>query len=60
MTAVELVFLSLSGSWPTAEACGDLSGQCLSQKYQNVKMADVKCHVRRKRLVSWKASAEGS
>lgn len=48
MTAVELSFPSLSGSQPAAETSGDLSGQCLSQKCQNIKMADIKCHVRGK------------
>jgi len=60
MTAVELSFPSLNGSQPTAEASGDLSGQCLSQKYQNIKMADIKCHVRAEGLSAGRLSAEGS
>lgn len=45
MTAVELSFPSLSGSQPADETSGDISGQCVSQKCQNIKMADIKCHV---------------
>lgn len=60
MAAVELICPSLSGNEATAEASGDLSGHCLSQKCQNATTADIKCHVHKKRVISWQASAEGS